>query len=96
MKKWYVYIITNKRNWTLYTWVTSDLVNRIFQHKNKIFEGFSKKYDLTKLVFFQEFSSIEDAIIKEKYLKWKSRKYKIELIETVNKDWNDLAENLWR
>ncbi len=89
-KKYFVYIITNKRNGTLYIGVTNNLIRRIYEHKNKIIDGFSKKYGLDKLVYFEEFSSIEEAIKREKYLKGKKRQFKINLIEKANKKWEDL------
>ena len=93
-KRYYVYIITNKRNGTLYIGVTNNLIRRIYEHKNKLVNGFSKKYGLDKLVYFEEYITIEDAIKREKYLKGKKRKYKIELIESMNKMWNDLYDSL--
>jgi len=89
-KKYFVYIITNKRNGTLYIGVTNNLIRRIYEHKNKIIDGFSKKYGLDKLVYFEEFPSIEEAIKREKYLKGKKRQFKIDLIEKSNKKWEDL------
>ena len=93
-KRYYVYIITNKRNGTLYIGVTNNLIRRIYEHKNKLVNGFSKKYGLDKLVYFEEYITIEDAIKREKYLKGKKRKYKIELIESMNKMWDDLYDSL--
>lgn len=90
-KKWYVYIMSNKRNWTLYVWVTSNLEQRTLQHKNKRFWWFTAKYDTDKLMRFQEFSSITEAIEREKKLKWWNRKQKIKLIEDSNPNWEDLA-----
>jgi len=93
-KKGYTYIITNKNNTTLYIGVTSDLVRRIWEHKNKVVEGFSKKYNLEKLIYFECFEDIETAINREKYLKGKKKAYKINLIETMNKDWKDLYSDI--
>ena len=90
----YVYIITNKVNTTLYIGVTSNLVRRIWEHKNKVVEGFSKKYNLDKLVYYEVIESVETAIQREKYLKGKSRQYKIDLIESINKNWTDLYDNI--
>jgi putative endonuclease len=93
MKKWwYVYILSNKKDGTLYIWVTNNLIRRIYEHKEKLVEWFSKKYNLTKLVHYEEFDNIESAIIREKQLKWWNRKKKIELIEKENKNWEDLYE----
>lgn len=95
MEKWgYVYIITNYNNTTLYTGVTSNLVKRIWEHKNEVVEGFSKRYKLHKLVYYEITNSIEAAINREKYIKGKSREYKLQLIESTNKDWNDLYDTI--
>ena len=76
---------------TLYVGVTNDLNRRIFEHKNKLIEGFTKKYNLTKLVYYETCNNIEDAIHREKQLKNWHRQWKINLIETVNKEWKDLS-----
>lgn len=73
-KQGFVYILFNKRNGTLYVGVTSDLVKRIYEHKNKLVEGFTKKYNVDKLAYYEVYENIEDAIIKEKKLKGYSRK----------------------
>ena len=91
-KKGYTYIVTNKNNTVLYVGVTSNLPKRIWEHKNQIVEGFSKKYNLHKLVYYEVLDDIETAISREKYLKGKKREYKINLIEEFNKHWNDLYE----
>jgi len=93
MKQSFVYIISNRKNGTIYTGVTSDLNKRIFQHKNKLIDGFSKKYGLDKLVFFEEYADIYNAIVREKEIKGWLRRKKIELIESINPNWNDLAES---
>lgn len=84
-KHGYVYIITNYNNTTLYTGVTSNLVKRIWEHKNEVAEGFSKKYKLHKLVYYEVVDSIETALNREKYIKGKSREFKLKLIESINK-----------
>ena len=91
-KRGYVYILTNKVNSVLYVGVTSNLVKRIWEHKNEVVEGFSKKYKLHKLVYYDVIESVETAIQREKYLKGKSRKYKEDLINEFNPDWIDLYE----
>ena len=91
-KNYYIYIITNKKNGTLYTEVTNNLIRRIYEHKNKLVEGFSKKYSLDKLVYYEQYSTIEDAILREKQIKGGSRKKKLDLINNFNKEWNDLYE----
>ncbi|WP_417357652.1 GIY-YIG nuclease family protein [Flavobacterium sp.] len=91
MKPGYIYIITNKNNTTLYVGVTSDLYERIKQHKNKIFSNsFSAKYNLNKLVYFEQFQMVGDAIAREKQIKAGSRLKKINLIESINPEWKDL------
>ena len=95
MKKYnfYVYIITNKRNGVLYIGVTNDLERRIYEHRNKLFKGFSEKYKLTKLVYCERFQYVEDAIKREKQLKAWKRQWKINLINSINEKWEDL-ENI--
>ncbi len=94
MKKGFVYILTNKNKTTLYVGVTSDLMQRIWKHKTKFYpNSFSAKYNCTLLVFYQEFQSIESAILEEKRIKGGSRLQKIRMIESMNPSWIDLAEN---
>lgn len=89
-----IYILTNKNNTVLYTGVTSDLRKRFYEHQNKIYSnGFTKKYNVSKLVYFEVFSLIEEAIAREKQIKGGSRQKKINLIESINPDWEDLSEN---
>ncbi len=85
-----VYIVTNKRNGTLYVGVTSDLPRRIWEHKEKIADGFTKKYDLDKLIFFEDYENMCDAIDREKRLKRWRRQWKLKLIEDMNPEWKDL------
>ena len=94
MKGAYVYILSNKRNGTLYVGVTSNLVKRIFEHKEKVVSGFSAKYNLDLLVYYEERWSIEEAIQREKQLKAGNRKKKLSLIQSINPDWKDLSEYL--
>ena len=89
-----IYILTNKNNNVLYTGVTINLVKRIWEHKNKIVVGFSKKYNLEKLVYYEYFENMENAINREKQIKAGSRKKKITLIEKINPKWNDLYEGI--
>ena len=91
-KQYYVHIITNKINTVLYTGVTSNLIRRIFQHKEKMVEGFSKKYRLNKLVYYEATNDIYSAITREKQIKKGPRKRKVALIESMNPEWNDLYE----
>ena len=88
----YVYVMANAQR-TIYIGVTSDLERRVWEHKQHIVEGFTKRYDLTRLVYIAEFSGIDDAIAWEKVFKKKSRDKKIALIEEQNPRWNDLAWN---
>ena len=90
----YIYILFNKRNGTLYTGVTSNLVQRIYQHNNKVIDGFSKKYNLDKLGYYEAFDDIESAIVREKQIKAGSRLNKIKLIESINPDWKDLYDSI--
>ncbi len=90
----YVYIISNHRNGTLYTGVTSDLKKRIYEHKEGLIEGFSKKYTLKTLVWFEVHDDISEAIIREKQIKKWERQWKLRMIEELNPQWNDLYETL--
>jgi putative endonuclease len=85
-----VYILASKRNGTLYIGVTSDLVKRIWEHKNNMVEGFTKQYNVHLLVWYELHESMESAIIREKRLKNWKRKWKLELIERSNPKWLDL------
>jgi putative endonuclease len=88
--QYYIYILANKRNGTLYIGVTSNLVKRLYEHKNNIIEGFTKKYNIHKLVYYEITDDIESAIRREKQLKKWNRKWKINLIENSNPEWIDL------
>jgi putative endonuclease len=93
-KQYFVYIMTNKTNSVLYTGVTSDLKKRVYEHKDKLVEGFTKRYNITKLVYYEIFNDPENAIKREKQIKGGSRKKKIDLIESKNKNWDDLYEGI--
>ncbi len=93
-KKPAVYLLTNRPNGTLYTGVTSDLPKRVWQHKNGISKGFCTKYNLTKLVYFELFEDMYQAISREKQIKAGSRKSKIKLIESINPAWQDLYHSI--
>ena len=86
----YVYILFNKRNGTLYVGVTSNLLQRVYQHKSKVIGGFTKKYNIDKLGYYEIFDDIEQALIREKKLKGASRRKKLDLIEINNPEWLDL------
>ena len=90
----YVYILTNKNNTTLYTGVTNDLKRRIYEHKEKLVKGFSKKFNLGKLVYYEVSYGMAAAIEREKQIKNYSRIKKIELIQNMNEPWKDLYEKL--
>ncbi len=90
----FVYIMASGRNGTLYIGVTSDLIKRVYEHKNNIFGGFTKKYGLKDLVYFEVFEEIEEAIKREKVLKGWKRERKIALFEPKNKEWSDLYGSL--
>ncbi len=92
MKNFYVYIMSNKSK-TLYIGVTNDLVRRVYEHKNKMIDGFTKKYNLNILIYFEVVNSVEEAIRREKQLKNWHRQWKINLIESINKDWKDLSDD---
>jgi putative endonuclease len=84
--------MTNKNHSVLYTGVTNDLKRRVYEHKNKLTEGFTKKYNTNKLVFYEIYSDINEAITREKQIKGYSRARKIKLIEEMNNQWNDLYD----
>ena len=88
-EKAYVYFMTNNSNKVLYIGVTSDLTKRVMQHKNHVYEGFTEKYNCTKLVYFEECNDINSAIRREKQLKNWHRDWKNNLVNQSNKDWND-------
>ena len=90
MKAYYVYIMTN-RSRTLYTGVTNSLMRRVYEHKHKLISSFTKKYNITLLVYYEETSSIEAAIAREKQIKGWLRSKKIALIESMNPQWQDLS-----
>lgn len=94
MKTSFIYIITNKKRGTLYIGVTSDLSSRIQQHKSKMLKGFSAKYNLSNLVYYEVFEDIAEAIYREKKLKHFLRQQKIDLIESTNPEWKDLYKDL--
>ena len=89
-KTYYVYILASKRNGTLYIGVTSDLLKRVFQHKNKLFDGFTSKYNVNKLMYFESGIDSLAAIEREKKMKRFSREEKLNIIENANPNWKDL------
>jgi len=93
-KHYYIYIMTNNRNTVLYVGVTSDLIRRVYEHKAKLADGFTKKYNIVKLVYYEVFEDIENAILREKQIKAGSRQKKVQLINSTNKEWHDLYDEL--
>ena len=91
MRQYYVYILTNKTNKVLYIGVTNNLERRIYEHKNKLIKGFSQKYNLTKLIYYEMTENIISAIKREKQLKNWHREWKINLIKQLNPEWKDLG-----
>jgi len=94
MKQPVVYMLASQRNGTLYIGVTSNLVQRIWQHKNDVFEGFTKEYGVHMLVWFELHDDMENAIIREKRLKKWNREWKLRLIEEKNPEWKDLYDSI--
>lgn len=94
-KYYYVYILASGRNGTLYVGVTNNLHNRVYEHKNHLLPGFTKTYDVNKLVYFESFIDIRDAIHREKRLKEWQRNWKKDLIEKDNPEWKDLYDDLF-
>jgi len=88
--QYYVYILASKRNGTLYIGFTSDLVKRVYEHKNNLVDGFTKKYGVHTLVYYETTGDVASAIMREKRLKKWKRRWKIELIEKENPEWRDL------
>ncbi len=94
MNSYYVYIMASQRNGTLYIGVTNDLIRRVYEHKQRLAEGFTKKYNVKNLVYYEETSAIEAAIHRETQMKKWNRKWKLELIEKQNPEWKDLYEEI--
>ena len=89
-EQYYVYLLTNKNNIVIYTGVTNDLKRRVYEHKEKLIDGFTKKYNVNKLVYFAATNNVSSAIQREKQIKAGSRKKKIDLINSMNSEWKDL------
>ena len=92
--RYFVYILASKRNGTLYVGVTNDLANRTWQHKNDVIEGFTKRYGVHRLVWFEEHGDVHEAIAREKQIKGWNRDWKIRLIEKQNPEWTDLYSQI--
>jgi len=93
-RQYYIYIMTNKHNAVLYTGVTGDLKKRVYEHKEKLIPGFTSKYNVTKLVYYEICEDVEEAILREKKIKSGSRAKKIALVNNMNSGWRDLYEEL--
>ncbi len=93
-RAYYVYILTNERNTVLYTGITNDLIRRVYQHKHDQHKGFTQKYRVHKLVYYEEIDDVLAAIAREKQIKKGPRRKKIELIESINRNWKDLYFDL--
>ncbi|MFQ5769893.1 MAG: GIY-YIG nuclease family protein [bacterium] len=93
-KYFYVYIMTNKANTVLYTGMTNDIRKRVYEHKQKLVEGFTKKYHVVRLVYYEAFEDCMSAIQREKQMKAGPRKKKEQLINSINKEWRDLHDEL--
>ena len=94
MKQYYVYILASQRNGTLYIGMTNNLIKRVFEHKSKSIKGFTTKYKVDKLVYYEITANVDSAIRREKLLKSWNRKWKLKLIEDFNPQWKDLYFNL--
>ena len=94
MNPYYVYILASRKNGTLYTGVTNNLIKRVYEHKNNLIEGFTKKYHVHDLVYYEEYNDVIEAISREKQIKKWNRQWKIELIENLNPEWKDLYGEL--
>ncbi len=92
MNKYFVYILASNNNTTIYIGVTNNIERRIYEHKNKVVKGFTNTYNCNKLVYFEIFSDIQEAIKREKYIKGKKRSFKLDLIQSLNPNWLDLYD----
>ena len=93
-QQYFIYILTNKYNNVLYTGVTNDLRRRVYEHKMRFVKGFTQKYNVDKLVYYEECGDVKSAIAREKQIKGGSRQKKIDLITNMNSEWNDLYEEI--
>ncbi len=93
-RQYFVYIMTSKHNNVLYTGITNDLKRRVYEHKEKLLGGFTKKYNITKLIYYEVFDDPENAILREKQIKAGLRQKKIDLINSMNRKWLNLYEQL--
>ncbi len=96
MKTYFVYILANRKEGTIYVGITSDIIRRVYEHKTKSDDGFTSEYNVDRLVYFEQFFDVLEAIAREKRLKRWRRNWKIELIESGNPEWRDLYDDLLR
>ncbi|MBU8932697.1 MAG: GIY-YIG nuclease family protein [candidate division Zixibacteria bacterium] len=94
MKQYFVYIMASKRNGTLYIGVSSDLIRRVYEHKNNVADGFTRKHGVHRLVYYEIHQDVHEAITREKQLKKWNRRWKLKLIEKENPGWEDLIDSL--
>ena len=94
MKQYYIYILASQTNGTLYVGMTSDLIKRVYEHKQNLVDGFSKKYSIHNLVYYEHYSEAQEAIMREKQIKKWNRKWKLRLIEEKNPGWKDLYDEI--
>jgi putative endonuclease len=94
-KQYYVYIMSNLMNTVTYTGVTNDLIRRVYEHKNKLVEGFTKRYNINKLVYYEMSEDVESVILREKQIKSWSRRAKVNLINAMNPEWRDLSGDFY-
>jgi putative endonuclease len=94
MKQYYVYILASRKNGTLYIGVTDDLIRRIYEHKQNLIEGYTNKYNVHTLVYYEAHDDIQEAITREKQIKKWNRKWKLRLIEEMNLEWRDLYDEI--
>ncbi len=94
-RRYSVYILTNKHHTVLYTGVTGNLSRRVREHKEKLTPGFAKRYNVDRLVYFEHYGKVQDALAREKQIKAGSRQKKLDLINPFNPEWRDLAEDIW-
>ena len=94
MKQYYVYILSSRKNGALYIGVTDDLIRRIYEHKQNLIEGYTNKYNVHTLVYYEAHDDIQEAIIREKQIKKWNRKWKLRLIEEMNLEWRDLYDEI--
>jgi len=93
---YYVYILSNWNNQVIYTGITNNLERRLYEHKNQLIDGFTKKYNVDKLVYFEQTTDIKNALEREKQIKGLRREKKNNLINTINPDWNDLSDSWYK